>query len=460
MKVLYVVPNWKTHETKYTSVSLNVPNSIPLEYMYVENLLNDNIESKILDANLLNWDWEKLRDEIKKYSPDVIIFSTTINYILWRCPPVELEIPIKLMEACKDIKAFTIAIGPHSVVDAKEIYEKLKVDYMIVGEAEVALAEFLNSNLTNLKVRGLYGKNINNGIAEEVNLENLSIPTFNSVDITKYDYHVWSEDTNASLKKYNIKGTILEYSRGCVYNCPYCFRKGFREKFRTKTIKQMEEEIKRVKSLGIGYIYFIDEIFNIDSKEWRSLLAILKREGMLFGCQARPDIMTYEKVDLLRYSGCIYIEYGTESFSPEVLKSINKNLDLDKVKKIIAYSFQVFGKENVVISMINFYTKDVMTILDLKGNENWRAKVIRPYPNSYIGDKICEMYNITTNKWDFILRYLWWSQIENYCNYLNEDINYDESIKNKILYGDLEESKKMSYALLDKYINLIKKKFS
>lgn len=455
MKVLYVVPNWKKHETKHTSVSLYAPKSIPLEYMYVKQLLNKDIESKIIDANSLELEWDKLHEEIKEYSPDVIIFNTTLNYILWRCPPVELEIPKKLMNLCENINATTIAIGPHAVVDPDEVYEELGVDYMIVGEPELALAQFLNSNLKDLTVKGLYGKEVNNGVANEVDMRLLPTPDFDLVDISRYEPHVWSSPTTKMMAEKNIKGTILEYSRGCIYHCPYCFRKGFREKFRVKPIEIIEKEILEVKKRGIRYIYFIDEIFNIDSDDWRKLLAILKRENMYFGCQARPDIMTYEQIDLLKESGCIYIEYGVESLSEEVLKAIKKNLNLDHVKKVIVYSYQVFGKENVEPGWINFYTKDIKTILGLKEEGKWLLKVVRPYPNSFIGDKICEMYNVTNKKWNFVLRYLWWSQIENYESYFRKNSSLDPEIKNTILFGEFNESKELSYKLIEDYVEKI-----
>lgn len=142
MKVMYIVPNWKKHDIKYTTVSLNIPNSIPLEYMYVESLLNSEIESKILDANMLGLESEAIVDIITEYEANVIIFNTTINYILWRCPPVDFEVPQRLMEICRAFPITTIAIGPHSSVEPKEVYEKLGVDYLIVGEPEIALSRF------------------------------------------------------------------------------------------------------------------------------------------------------------------------------------------------------------------------------------------------------------------------------------------------------------------------------
>lgn len=455
MKVIYVVPNWKKHNIKYTTVSLNIPNSIPLEYLYVESLLNSEIKSEIIDANMLNLDFKRTKDLIISSKADVLVFSTTINYILWRCPPVDFEVPQQLMELCRDISITTIAIGPHASVDTEEVYEKLGVDYLINGEPEIALSSFLNSGLQDQTIKGLYGKGIDNGIAEEVDIAALPIPDFNNSNLLSYQIHAWSGNTIRDLESQNIKGTILEYSRGCVFHCPYCFRNGFRDSYRKKTISQMEQEIIEVKKSGIKYIYFIDEIFNIETDEWRELLAILKREKMVFGCQARPDTMTYEMIDAMKDAGCVYIEYGVESFSEDVLHAIKKSLDKKRLLRVIAYTYQAIGKENVELGMINFYLNDIKKILNLKGTGKWYAKVLRPYPNSPIGDSLYRMYHVTNNKWDFLLRYIWWLQIENYENFLG--IESDAAVKKMVLNGDFKLSQEKSYGLIEQYTNEIKR---
>lgn len=165
--------------------------------------------------------------------------------------------------------------------------------------------------------------------------------------------------------------------------------------------------------------------------------------------------MSYEMIDTLKDSGCVYIEYGVESFSEEVLYAIGKNLDKNKLLRILAYSYHVFEKENVELGMINFYIDDIKKILNLNDIGKWNAKVLRPYPNSLIGNSLYRMYNVTNNKWEFLLRYIWWSQIENYENFFN--IESDIATKDVILNGDFKLSQEKSYNLLELYITEIRR---
>ena len=154
-------------------------------------------------------------------------------------------------------------------------------------------------------------------------------------------------------------------------------------------------------------------------------------------------------IDLMQEAGCVYIEYGVESFSEEVLKAINKSLDKQKLLRINAYSYEKFGKNNIELEMINFYTEDIINIFGFKREGKWNSKVLRPYPDTLIGDKIYEIYNVTENKWEFLVRYIWWLQIENYENYFN--IQHDLKIKDLILFGDYEDAKNCSYEMITEY---------
>ncbi len=456
MKVLFVVPNWKYHQLKYTSATIFTPKSIPLEFLYVKKMLNSEIQSKILDANVLDLSTNYTIEEIKQWNPNIVVFSTAINYLQWRCPPIDLDIPRNLAQECKKMGITTIAVGPHGTTTPEEIINEVGTDYLILGEPEISLTRFINSKLEDNKIPGVYSHKFNNGPAMEISMCDLPIPDYDAIDQKLYECHTWSNNVNSYLKKNNFKGAIIEFSRGCMFNCPFCLRFEFRKNYRKKSIDQMRKEVKILKDMGIKYLFFIDEIFNIESDDLSCLLDTLAEEELLFGCQARPDYMTYELITKFKKSGCIYIEYGIESFSEEVLKKINKNIDINMVKKVLLYTYQIIGKENTMLGLINFYTNDIKKILGLKDeNTKWVSKVVRPYPGSLIGEKLLELYNIKEAKWDFILRYTWWEQIENFSNYFKDGIAQDPNIKQKILFDSMEKSKEISY----RYMRSYKEKF-
>ncbi len=140
-------------------------------------------------------------------------------------------------------------------------------------------------------------------------------------------------------------------------------------------------------------------------------------------------------------SGCVYIEYGLETSSLNTSKIIGKNVNMQKVKDLIAYT-----KERIpVVNLFNldFQSPDYVDILNLDSNENikWNNRPIIPYPGTSIGERIFEHYGIKKNKWDFALRYVWWLQIEH-------TIGQNNDIKNIVLFSDFSKAKSTAYNML------------
>jgi B12-binding domain/radical SAM domain protein of rhizo-twelve system len=70
-------------------------------------------------------------------------------------------------------------------------------------------------------------------------------------------------------------------------------------------------ELDGLIAAGIGYVYFIDEIF----LPWRQLLEALKERPVNFGVQTRIDLWSREMLDVLGAAGCVSIEAGVESLT-------------------------------------------------------------------------------------------------------------------------------------------------
>jgi anaerobic magnesium-protoporphyrin IX monomethyl ester cyclase len=73
------------------------------------------------------------------------------------------------------------------------------------------------------------------------------------------------------------------------------------------------QEVDDLRDQGVEYVYFIDEIFlpNVE------LLEGLVSRGLLFGVQTRIDLWKPEMLELLGRAGCVSIEAGVESLTPE-----------------------------------------------------------------------------------------------------------------------------------------------
>ncbi|HEX2656582.1 MAG TPA: radical SAM protein, partial [Xanthobacteraceae bacterium] len=119
-------------------------------------------------------------------------------------------------------------------------------------------------------------------------------------------------------------GAEVEASRGCPYSCTFCAKENFRNHYRRRPIEIIVAEIDKLQRQGIEYVYFIDEIFLPNDK----LLHALRDFGLKFGIQTRIDLWNNDALALLGEAGCVSVEAGVESLTPDGRATLNKHCKL------------------------------------------------------------------------------------------------------------------------------------
>src|SRR5690606_35184058 len=115
-------------------------------------------------------------------------------------------------------------------------------------------------------------------------------------------------------------GAEIEASRGCPYSCSFCAKLDFRDKYRRRDLATLLEEIDGLIAQGVTYLYFIDEIFLPQAP----LLQALAERNVSFGVQTRIDLWKPEMTELLGRAGCVSVEAGVESLTPEGRDALDK----------------------------------------------------------------------------------------------------------------------------------------
>ncbi len=441
-KVALINPNWNLHNIRYTTASIRPPKSIPLELTYIAASISDLAEVKIYDAYANDSSLDTLINEMINFNPDLVIVETAPTYLFWRCPPLDLSIPREITKIIKrSLRSEVAIIGPHSTTDPVWTKNQTEADILIQGESDLVFRAILTGRGD---LKGVYRDSLN-GFAL-INMESLLFPSFDLLDLNKYEPHAWLPEVKKHLIKDNKVSFVLEFSRGCIFDCIYCLRWGFRSNFRTKNPNQTARELDYIVEKGGRYVYFIDELFNKPSKQLYILLDQLKERNLLFGQQSRPDIMTEELIEKIAESGCIYIEYGLETQDQRIASSISKNIDTNNVQETVEKTKEKIPVVNLF--HMNFYSPDYTEILGLteKPVGEWDPKPIRPYPGTYLGEKLFAKYGIKKDKWEFTLRYIWWLQVETFFkkkSYKNVD-----PIKNTILFGEYGRAENLAYKIL------------
>ncbi len=334
-KVLLLNPNWK--ELEKVGRMSKMTSGIPLELLYIAGGLNKlKISFEIIDLWGLD---KKLQDYKEKISEaDVVVVNTAPSYLYWRDGTIDCNLPKRIAREIKGINQGikTIIIGPHGTVLPESIASK-EVDYVVRGEPDLITPELINLIIASKPVRldgvcqweGLkFYKSAKYAVVD--NLDDIETP-YEILDLKNYLIPQHPKETN--------KGIVTAYyeaSRGCPFNCIFCFREGFRGRLRFKSIGKISKELQKLKELGVQYIYFIDECFGFDDNWFRDVLRLLKRYGLEWGCQTRPHLWNRKRLEEVAKSGCVLMELGIESVNKRILQTLKKeSTDVDKLKENI-----------------------------------------------------------------------------------------------------------------------------
>jgi B12-binding domain/radical SAM domain protein of rhizo-twelve system len=321
MRVALVNPSWSYDGSIY--FGCREPH-LPLELGYSKALLAaDGHEVLMLDGQLQGLDNAQLAARVMEFSPQMTVVTTAPTYLFWRCAPPELRVPAEFLACLGTGGGRTVAVGPHGSATPSPTLGKLGVDIVVRGECEEVIAELADaSDWSGIAstARLVDGRAVCNGPVHASRFVDHPGLRWPSQWLARHPHHHHRFDGNG--KGF---GAEVEASRGCPYNCSFCAKIDYRDAYRRRNHDLVVDEIDGLIEQGVGYIYFIDEIF----LPQKALLEALLDRDVQFGVQTRIDLWKPDLLELLGEAGCVSIEAGLESLTVEGREMLAKRCRLD-----------------------------------------------------------------------------------------------------------------------------------
>jgi len=234
----------------------------------------------------------------------------------------------------------TIIGGPHVSCLPQHPMRFPEFDFAVQGEGEVTMLEFLET-LENKgdfsMVKGLLHR-VDGEIVE--NEKRPYIEDMDSLPIPAYDLMPSPQLYTPPPFNYRKKPVFnIMTSRGCPNNCTFCERSTFGRKARKKSAARIVDEIEYViNTLGAREIAFVDDTFTIWADRLYEIFALTRARGLEFPwtCMSRINTVDDALLEFMRDAGCWSIAFGIESGDEDILKTIRKNIRLDKVREVVA----------------------------------------------------------------------------------------------------------------------------
>ncbi len=308
----------------------------PLGLMSIASYLREKYgcQAKIIDLRLDGNSRSGLESEIRLYAPDIVGISALTfesNAIPW------------IAESAKRVNAKTPVLlgGPHATAYPEQAAQIPGIDYVIVGEGEVAAGRLIERILNQQDLSGLKGiayqrgnqviTTVREDPIEDINL--LPSPAYDLIPIEQYGEYSRMSRTGSG------KFMSLFSSRGCPYQCIYCHNI-FGKAFRFRSAENLFNEIKHLyTTYQIRDFEILDDIFNLDRERLIEFCDRIISSGikvtLAFPNGVRGDILDEDQLSKLRQAGTIFMAFAIETGSPRMQKLIKKNIQLEKIKKNI-----------------------------------------------------------------------------------------------------------------------------
>jgi B12-binding domain/radical SAM domain protein of rhizo-twelve system len=331
-----VNPNWDFSGSTY--FGCRDPHT-PLELLFAaQKIQTKGNQALVIDAQTDGLTLAETRERVARFDPDFLVIPSAPSYLFWRCPPPELRVPHEWFAgiAGSASRASKVLIGPHSSATPRAAMHKTGADIVIKGESEDALAALAAEPwelIDGVCFRDRSGReHYSSGLAV-VDMTALGALDYADYSVEKHwhRHHVFNQGSG--------RGAEVEFARGCPWNCSFCNKQLFRNKFRERSVEAVLLEIDRLIARGVDYIYFIDEIFGVGRNVLRLLEGIAQRDVRI-GFQSRIDLWDEEKLDLLGRAKTISIECGIESITEAGRDELNKNcrMSTERISELLIYA--------------------------------------------------------------------------------------------------------------------------
>tara|TARA_Y100000034_G_scaffold72070_1_gene86924 strand:+ start:534 stop:1856 length:1323 start_codon:yes stop_codon:yes gene_type:complete len=368
MKTLFVVESPVKKENYINTMP-------PLGVLYMSSYLTSKgIENDVVDCNV-----EELNKDINDY--DLVALSVNCGNIT---NTIRTARKIK-----KEFNKTVIVGGAQATSNPKFFLKQDFIDGVVKGEGEITLHEYITKKDV---VDGLYLKKDGKIFYKKDrewnrDLDSLPFPALDKVDLKKY---------NVPIKKKKPASTLVT-SRGCPYQCIFCFHpNGYI--WRARSAENVVDEIEwQVNNFGVKEVCIQDDNISLDLDRAKKIFDLVKERDIdvLFQLYngIRVDRLDEELMKKMKDNGLWLMNISPEVGYNEGLRKIKKNFTLDTVRKSMKMSkdFDFFTYSNYMLGFPwegrEEMEKTINFAVELDADMNQFARVL-PFPNTELYDMV------------------------------------------------------------------------
>jgi len=329
-KILFFNPPSRKNVYLSTNTGVGAPSYPSLTLATLAGNLINKHNVRLLDMDLVPNFYEYLFQEIRSFAPDIIASSAnTPQY------PVMKDIMYRIKEKYPGIK--TIVGGVHITALPEEASKESCFDVLALGEGDITISELLSASSAKDVAGVIYrapgtGKRTYGHRRELLeNLDTLPYPAWQLFELQKYK--------NSRISSRQNPVGLLETSRGCAFHCNFCSKLTFGDRYRTKGVGRVVDEMDYMLKCGFKEIHIADDSFTQNIDRAKEVCVQIVKRNMKFPWSVisgiRVDKTDAEFFKLAKRSGCWQIGFGIETGDQAILDKINKKTTLSQAENAV-----------------------------------------------------------------------------------------------------------------------------
>jgi radical SAM superfamily enzyme YgiQ (UPF0313 family) len=262
-----------------------------------------------------------LADALREADPAVVGVSNIYTSDFPNC--------MAIIKLCKQIKPDIVTVigGQHATFLDSQCLDTPELDVVVRGEGEWTLLDVLKAIQAGGDLAAIPGTTVR--IEGQLH-RNPSRALGNLEEIPPVDFGLLPE---AYVKTVYINGML---HRGCAYHCRYCVEKKFWHHPRPYRVEKIISEMRTLQEeYHTQMVGFEESMLDMRHKPFFNLMDAIQNNGIRiphdFSMTTRIDTVTTDGIRRLKENGIYILCIGLESFSPQVLKMMNKKQDLKAI---------------------------------------------------------------------------------------------------------------------------------
>jgi len=417
------------------------------EVKILDCLIEGQLDGELYSNNRIRYGLkdEDIKYEIAMYNPDIVgvscLFSAKIYDVLNICKIAK--------NTLKDV--VTVIGGAHPTAAYEEVLKDPNLDFVALGEGEYTLLDLVKYQEKKVNIDNIDGIAYKKGGVICLNpktkyIENLDELPMPARHLLKMDKYLSTSSPHSGIKQSPF--TSILTSRGCPFKCGFCvIRYLWGGKPRYRSAENVLNEIEfLVNTYHIKELHFEDDNFTADRERTVKILNGIIDKGWNISLNS-PSGLAIHKLDgellrLMKKAGYYSISIAIESGDKDVLKLMNKPVDLEKAKNLIK-TIRDIGLKSKGFFILGYpgETKEQMNrTIDFAANAglDWVIFFIATtIPGSGI-EKICKENNWFVDKDLDYIRQFYKCNIRtpdfepDYPEKLKEKANFEINFKNNI----------------------------